>query len=154
MASVKLAYESTQTPTITLASLANGATRACTAIDNSSALDLDAVVFLQIKTGGTGVSSTGHVDVYIVKSLDGTNWDDGFSGTDSGLSPVVGSTFLFSFPAYVNASSFLASERLSKVFDRLPKKFSICVVNNTGAAFDSTAANFKLIVAPDYLTVA
>ena len=153
MASVKLAYESTQTPTITLASLVNAAGRACTAIDNSSALDLDSSVIVKFKTGASGVSATGHIDVYIVKAPDGSTYDDGFGGTDAALTPSA-STFLFSFPAVANATTYVGSERLSKVFDRLPKKFSICVVNNSGATADTTAGNFTLIVAPDYLTVA
>ena len=153
MASAKLAYEATQTPTITLASLANAGGRACTAVDNSTALDLDAVVLVKIKTGASGTAATGHIDVYVVKSLDGTNYDDAFGGTDGALTPSA-STFLFSFPATANATTYQGSERLSKVFDRLPKKFSICVVNNSGATLDSTAGNFTLIVAPDYITVA
>ena len=153
MASVKLFYETAQTPTITLASLANTAGRACTAVDNGTNLDLDAEVHVKIKTGAASTSATGHIDVYIVKSIDGTLWDDGFGGVHAALTPSA-ATFLFSFPANVNAQTFQGSERLSKVFDRLPKKFSICVVNNSGAALDATAGNFSLTVAPDYLTVA
>jgi hypothetical protein len=152
MANVKTALETTDTPTITLASLANAAGRACTAVDNSTNLDLDAIVHVKIKTGASSVSSTGHIDVYIVKSLDGTAWDDGFGGTDAALTPNA-STFLFSFPAVANATTYQGSERLSKVIDRLPKKFSICVVNNSGAALDSVAGSFSLIVARDYLNV-
>ena len=153
MSSVKIAYESTQTPTITLASLANTGGRACTAIDNHTALDLDSMVFVKIKTGASGVSTTGHIDIYLVKSLDGTNYDDAFAGTDNSIVPSA-STFLFSFPAVANATTYQGSERFSKVFDRLPYKFSIAVVNNSGAALDSTAGNHTVIIAPDYITVA
>lgn len=153
MSSVKLFYESTQTPTKTYASLGNASGRACTALDNHTNLDLDAIVYVKIKTGASSVVATGHIDVYIVKSLDGTVWDDGFGGSDASLTPSA-STFLFSFPAVANATTYQGSERLSKVFDRLPYKFSICTVNNSGAALDSTEGNHALIVAPDYLTVA
>jgi hypothetical protein len=153
MSSVKLALESTQTPTKTYASLANGSGRACTAVDNHTNLDLDAIVHIKVKTGASGVSSTGYISVYLVKSLDGTLWDDGFGGSDAGFTPSA-ATFLFSFPAIANATTYQGSERLSKVLDRLPYKFSIAIVNNSGAALDSTEGNHSLTVAPDYLTVA
>lgn len=153
MATIKQTFETTDTLTITLASLASGAGRAATAIDNSSSLDLDAAVFVKVKTGASGVSATGHIDVYIIKSPDGTNYDDAFAGSDAAHTPNA-ATFLFSFPATANATTYQGSERLSKVLDRLPKKFSIVVVNNSGAALDSTGGNHAASVTRDYLTVA
>lgn len=152
MANVKTAFETIDTLTITLASLANGSGRASTAVDNTSNLDLDGTVFVKIKTNAAGTSATGHIDVYIVKSPDGSNYDDAFAGTDAALTPNA-ATFLFSFPATANATTYQGSERLSKVFERLPKKFAICVVNNSGAALDSTAGNHSATVNRDYLTV-
>ena len=153
MATVKSTFETTDTLTITLASLGNGSGRASTAIDNTSNNDLDGTVLVKIKTNAAGTSATGHIDVYVVKSADGTTYDDSFGGTDGALTPSA-ATFLFSFPAVANATTYVGSERISKVFDRLPKKFAICIVNNSGAALDSTAGNHAASVTRDYLTVA
>lgn len=151
MANIKIAYPATSTATITLASLASGSGRGSTAISNSSNLYLDGVVYVEFKTGASGVSTTGHLDVYIIKSPDGTNYDDGFSGTDSAWTPNA-ATYLFSIPAVASATSYYGSERISKVEDFLTNSFAIGILNNTGAALDSTAANFTVIIAPDYLT--
>ncbi len=153
MATVKSTFESIDTLTITLASLGSASGRASTAIDNTTNKDLDGTVFVKIKTGASGVLATGHIDVYVVKSPDGSNYDDAFAGSDAALTPSA-STFLFSFPAVANATTYQGSERISKVFDRLPQKFAICVVNNSGAALDSTAGNHSATVNRDYLTVA
>ena len=75
-----------QTITITLASLANGSARASTAIDNTSNLFQNILPYFRIKTGATGVSSTGFISVYVSGTVNnGTNYLEGATGSDAAI---------------------------------------------------------------------
>lgn len=153
MASIKNAYETADTPTITLASLANASGRGSNAIDNTSNKDLLAKVFLQIKTGASGVVASGYVSVYLIGSADGTNYDDSFAGSDAAYTPV-NARLVGYISAVANATTYQKTFNLEDQGIELPQKFAIGVYNNTGAAFDTTAANFNLKVVRSYKTVA
>jgi hypothetical protein len=150
MASIKNAYETTDTMTITLAGLANATGRAGTAIDNTTNKDLLAKVFVKVKSGSTG---GGMVNVYLIASADGTNYDDGFAGTDAAYTPVNARLL-----GYISTPA--ASTIYQKVFNledqgiELPQKFSIGIYNQTGYALDSTASNFAVLITRSYKTVA
>jgi len=139
MAELKQKLADSQAVTITLNSLANGAGRGSNSIDNSSALAPEADIYVKIKTGASGVSATGYVDIYLIKSEDGTNYDDGFGGSDAAFTPK-NVSYIGTISANANATTY------QRVFNTLglgglPRKFCIGIVNNTGAAFDSTAGN-------------
>jgi hypothetical protein len=152
MASIKNAYESTDTMTITLASLASGAGRAGTAIDNTTNKDLLAKVFVKVKTGGSGVSSTGYVSVWLIGSADGTNYDDGFAGTDAAYTPV-NARLLGYLSTTANATTYSKTFNLEDQGLELPQKFSIGIYNNSGAALDSSASNHAVLITRSYKTV-
>src|SRR4051794_15534221 len=86
MASIKSAYgSSNQSITCTLASLANAAARASTAVDNTSNLFLDALVTVKVKSGASSTSATGTVNVYAYGTADGgSSYPEGITGTDAG----------------------------------------------------------------------
>lgn len=151
MADIKQEYSSSSTPTFTLASLANGSGRACTAVDNSTNKHIGADIHLQSKLASSSVSATGRLDVYLVRSPDGTRYDDNFGGTDAALTPSA-SLYLGSIPANTNSQVIDWSISLSELGIELPKKFAICVVNNSGAALDSTGGNHVLTVFTKYKT--
>lgn len=139
----KLSLGTSTAMTITLASLANNSGRAATAVDNGTNLSPYADITVKIKTGSSGVSTTGYVDVYIIRSEDGTNYDDVFGGSNAAYTPV-NAQCIGRISATANATTY------EKVFDLassgvlLPRKWSIGVYNATGAAFDSTAENFAV----------
>ena len=152
MASIKQAYETSDTLTITLASLANAAGRAATAIDNTTNKDPWAKVYVKVKTGASGVSTTGTVNVYLISAADATNYDDNFAGTDAAYTPVNAKLIGFLY-ANANATSYYKTINLEDLGVELPQKFSIGIYNATGAALDSTAGNHAVIVTRAYKTV-
>lgn len=79
MADIKRAFSAAADLTCTLASLASAAARGCTAIDNTTNLYLDALVQVSVLRGSTTLS-TAAVNIYVVGSLDGTTWGDGYAG--------------------------------------------------------------------------
>jgi hypothetical protein len=144
MAELKQKLADSQAVTITLNSLANGAGRGSNSIDNSSTLAPRADIRIKIKTGGSGVSTSGYLDVYLIKSENGTNYDDGFGGTDGSFTPV-NACKIGIIRAVANGTSY------EEVFSTdqsgtLPRKFCIGVVNNTGATLDGTAGNFSVSI--------
>ena len=144
MAEIKQKLADSAAVTITLASLANGAGRGSNSIDNSSALAPRADIRIKIKTGASGTLATGFLDVYLIKSEDGTNYDDGFGGSDAAFTPV-NATKIGIIRAVANATTYeevFSTDQLGT----LPRKFSIGVVNNAGAALDTTAGNFAVSI--------
>lgn len=136
MAEFKTKLGTSTALTLTLASLANGSGRAATAVDNSSTNAISADIYLKVKTGASGVSATGYLDVYLVGSEDGTTYDDNFGGTDGAFTPV-NARKIGIISAVANATTYYAIMNTSLIGD-LPRKFCIGVVNNTGAALDAT----------------
>lgn len=136
---IKQKLASSAALTLTLASLANGSGRCSTAVDNSSLNLASADIFLKIKTGASGVAATGYLDVYLVKSEDGTNYDDAFAGSDAAFTPS-NATKIGIISAIANATTYQAVIN-TELAGNLPRKFAIAVVNNTGAALDSTEGN-------------
>ena len=153
MASIKTAYETTDTLTITLASLASAAGRGSTAIDNTSNKDVKMKVYVKVKTGASGVSATGYVSVYLIGSADGTNYDDGFGGTDGAYTPVNARVIGY-LTANANATSYYNVIHLEDQGIELPEKFSIGIYNATAAALDSTAGSFAVETVRSCYTVA
>jgi hypothetical protein len=152
MANIKNAYETADTMTITLASLANNTGRAGTAIDNTGNKDITAKVFVRVRTGSSGVSSTGYVSVWLISSADGTNYEDGFGGTDAAYTPV-NARLLGYLSTTANSTTYQKVFNLDELGIELPQKFSIGIYNASGAALDSTAGNHAVIVVRSYKTV-
>jgi hypothetical protein len=134
-----------QTLTITLASLANAAARGCTAVNNSVALFEDVLLFVKITTG-TGVSTTGYVNVYAYGSVDGgTTYTESFGGTDAAitLASPPNAVLIAQLNTNVASTTYRAgpfSYCRSVGVDRLPQYWGIFVVNQSGAAFGSTGS--------------
>ena len=81
---------SNQTITLTHASLANNGARAGTAIDNTSNLFTNALVGGKVKSGASGTTSTGTVNIYAYGSADGgTTYSDSATGSDAAITLTV-----------------------------------------------------------------
>lgn len=159
MATINLSYPTVGTFTCTLASLANNAARASTAVDNSTNKYDDEFVQLQVKSGASGVSATGVVNVYVYGTADnGTTYGDGATGTDAGitLTSPPNATLLFSLNVVANATTYKSNPfSVAQAFGGvLPDHWGIIVENKSGAALDSTEANHKKLHAPITATVA
>jgi hypothetical protein len=135
------------TPTITLASLANGAGRISAVIDNTTVRASMAQVFLRIKTATAPTANT-PIKVYLVRrSNAGTDLaDDALGTTDAAVATEpaqaeqLGSMILPATGTATFEKSFLAYD--------LSPKYSFVVWNACGQTLDSSGGNFSLEVLP------
>lgn len=137
---------SNQAITCTLASLADAAARQATVIDNTTNLFIDVLVQLMIKTGTTGVSATGYINVYAYGTVDdGTTYSDGATGTDGAitLTNPPNMRLIGVINAVANATNYKSHPMsVAAAFGGvLPAKWGIVVENKTAAALDATEAN-------------
>lgn len=153
MASIKQAYNTSGTMTLSIASLTDGSGRGGTAVDNTSGLYINADIEVKVKTGGSGTSSTGYINVYLIRSADGTTYDDGFGGTDASYTPV-NAILLGTIAVSANATTYYGLFDTAQLGITLPKKWSIGILNKSGGTLDTTAGNHEVKYTEKYLTVA
>lgn len=147
MSTIQSKYGSNnQIITCTLTSLANNGQRGSAAIDNTSNLFLDALVFLKIKSGGSGTSASGYVNVYAYGTADGgTTYSDGVTGTDAGqtlTSPpnlrLIGVINMVANSTTYDGGPFSVAAAFGGIF---PDHWGIVVENKSGGTFDGTTAS-------------
>jgi hypothetical protein len=151
MSTVKTLYGSSgQAITLSLASLANGASRASGVVSNTTNKFLDALVSLKVKTGASGVSSTGSVALYAYASVDGgTTYTAGATGSDAAITLVNPTSLVLIglLGCVANATTYyFGPVSIASAFGGgLPEKWGIVVTNSTGAALDATEASHSLL---------
>lgn len=132
MGFIQQEFTNNQTITITLASLADGATATSSTIDNSTTKYLHCDLQMKMRSGDPDVSGTGTVTLYILRSIDGgTTFDDIGTNTD----------ILGIFNVVDNNTDYIFSIDTSTI-GILPEYWRLVVLNSTGDAFDSTGSNF------------
>lgn len=137
------------TMSLTLASLGSTSQRASSAVDNSTDLFLDALVFLTLRSNASGTSTTGAARVYAYGSTDGgANYTEGASGTDAAItltSPpnarLIGLVNMVANGVTYKGGPFSVGAAFGGV---LPQKWGIIVENVSGAVFDGSAGNFNV----------
>lgn len=137
-----------QTVTITLASLGNGNARESASQSNTSALYLDVLFMLKIKTGAGALSGDQLVNIYAAGSVDaGTTWPDTVTGADAAItlnSPtqlkLIGSIQVAATSTTYKSEPMSIAAAFGGI---LPEKWSIIVENKTGATLDATEGNFS-----------
>ena len=134
-----------QSITVSLASLASGSYQQSAALDNTSNLYFDAGVMLAVKTGASGVSATGTVNVYAYGSADGgSHYTDGCSGSNATFTPTspINLKLIGVINAVANATTYTGGPfSVASAFGYLPGKWGIVVLNSTGGTLDSTEGN-------------
>lgn len=136
---------------ISLASLTSSSAQASQVIDNTITSYEDVYLFFKITTAAAGVSTTGYVNVYGYGSVDGgSNYPEGITGANASVT-LTSPPNLFLI-AQINANTNAATKTMGPVsfcrmygVDRLPAKWGVVVVNQTGATFNATASNFAVI---------
>lgn len=151
MANIKQAFNTAGTATITLASLANGSGRASTAIDNSSGLYISADVRVKVKTGTA--AATGYCSVYLIRSEDGTNYDDSFAGSDAAYTPV-NALLLGTINTPASTTTYVKTFDTAELGLSLPAKWAIGIVNSSGGTVSATAGDHSVTYREKFLTVA
>jgi hypothetical protein len=129
-----------------LTALPNGQAKGLGALGTSLVQYYDDVVApIQIKSGSS-VSGSGTVSLYLVCSEDGTSWTNGISPiSTSDQSSLIGSLPSLTSVVTVTANAALYYFPEFSVYSLLgfmPTYWSILIYNQSGAAFDLTAANF------------
>lgn len=137
-------------PTITLASLANGAGRVSAMVDNTVVRAPMATVYLKVTTGGTAPTANTPIKVYLIRrSNDAT--------TDLIENPVTGIVDAAATPEPVNAEllgSIVVTATINATYIKallaydLPSEYQILVWNATGQALNATAGNHELQIQP------
>jgi hypothetical protein len=152
MATIRPVYAAAVTHTITLASLASdtalSAGRQGTAIDNSAAGLIDALVGGKIRTGTTPTTNR-VIEVWAFGSYDGTTYSAGAGATDAALSPDFEKSLMRLLAVIdTNATSDRVYEfgpvSLAAAFGGVcPPEWGVYVVHNTGAALNATGHEIK-----------
>lgn len=132
-----------------LASLASGSTYALAAVDNTTNQDFDAALQVKLKSGASGVTSTGTAIIYAIGSADGgTTWPEGYAGSAGALTLTSPTNLriIGILNMVANATSYTSNPvSVAAAFGYLPGKWAIAIGNSTGGAFDSTGGNFSVI---------
>jgi hypothetical protein len=124
--------------TTELNSLANGSNKIMTSsIDNTTTGHLFAAVEMSVATQGSARSAGAYIALYIVKSVDGTNFEMGSDSVTPGANALVG---VFPFDAATTA------RRVAIIVQLPPTKYYYLVQNQTGQAL--AASGNTLIYAP------
>jgi hypothetical protein len=140
MADIKLKLGTATAATITLASLANGSARQSTEIDNTTNLYADYLVSVKAKTGASGTSTTGSIEVYAFGNVNDVR-DDGAGATDAAIT-VVNARLIGIIGVAANATTYTKTFSVAQAFGGvMPAKFGIIVKNASGGALDGTAGN-------------
>ena len=139
---------SNQAITITVASLTNGSARESTAVDNSSNLYQDALVFVKLKSGASSTSATGYCAVYAYATADGgTTYPDNVTGSDAAVTLVAPPNLkpIGVINMVANSTTYKAGPfSVAAAFGSLPEKWGIVIVNKTGGTLDSTGGNHSV----------
>jgi hypothetical protein len=132
--------------TCTLTSLASGSARQATAVDNSTNLYVDILIRVSSKAAA---AATGTLDIYAVGALETTSsvYTDGATGTDAVFTAanVLNARLLGNVVMNGTTAVVGGPYSLSRCFDgNIPVKWSLIVVNNSGAALSATASDHVL----------
>jgi hypothetical protein len=154
MATAKLMYDALNTLTITAAALANGTARASLYVDWSSALLLDASLYLEITIASGAPANQKKANVYLYTSMDGANYDDPATGADAAITLTNPSnlTLIGSVEMPTDKAGAASWKKwfpsIAQFFGGyVPLRWGIVIENQTGQAFTACVAKYKGVAA-------
>ena len=126
--------------------LAVNGQRQSTSIDNTINVFLDALVFVNVKTGGAGTVAGNFINIYAYGTADaGTNFSDGASGVDGTITltappnaRLIGIINVTNNAITYKGGPFSVAAAFGGV---LPATWGIIIENKTGGVLDTTEAN-------------
>jgi hypothetical protein len=143
--------------TCTIASLATAGARSCLAIDNTTNLYLDALVQIQITSGGASTSATGYVNVYAYGTTDGGTTYAEAAGTDAAITltvppnvKLIGRLNVVANATVYKSEPFSVAAAFGGV---LPDKWGIIIENQSGGTLDADEADHKKLYQGVYAQV-
>jgi hypothetical protein len=148
MADLKIAYATSSTFTLTLASLASSATagRECTAIDNSSNKYTDVHVQLKIQLQTGSPANDKAIYVYAYGSEDGSTYTDNATGSDAAITlrDPTNMRIIGVIPCPDSGGVVYESQPMSVAAafgGKMPRAWGIVVRNYTGVTLHATEGN-------------
>lgn len=166
MPDFKISYATATDATITLASLATDINllsgRESTAIDNTTARNLDILISGKITTGTNPVASRS-IEIWATGSWDGTNWSSPFVGSGDSNRSLTNSASkalicrlvsCINTDATSNRTYSFGPVSVASIFGGvLPPRMVLFVTHNTGGVLNSTSNNHLIRLQPVYQTV-
>lgn len=152
MATVKAAYDTSTSITITATTLAAAASRESAAIDNSSNLYLDAILQVIVTLAAGSPADFKCVNILVAGSEDGTNWGDNATGADAAITLRV-PTNLYQLGTIQTPDSGALTYKsapmsVARAFGgKLPRKWSLIISNHTNIAFTACTAKYTGVTA-------
>src|SRR5438552_184937 len=139
----KITYGTSTAITCTLASLAQAAARESTAVDNTSNLFLDVLVYVAVTLQSGSPASDKQIVIYAYGSEDGTNYTDNATGTDAAVTLRIPANFrVIGVIATPDSGSLLYKSHpmsIAAAFGGvMPRKWGIVVENRTNITFNAT----------------
>jgi len=120
--------------TTELNSLANGSNKIGAEIDNSTGLDMYVDVELNLAAQGSARSAGAYVPVFLIPTIDGTNYTYGDDSTDPPAHQQIGALLL---------DAATTARRVGLQMMKVPPgKFKLLIMNETGQAFASSGTTF------------
>jgi hypothetical protein len=159
VADIKSAYGTAgQTLTSTWASLTNNSARSSAAIDNTSNKYLEALVQVVIKSGASGTSATGYVEIFAYGTVDsGTTYPEG-TGTDTGITLTAPTNLVLigTLNVVANATTYKSEPMsIAAAFGGImPDHWGIAIRNVSGGTLDTTEGNHAKLYQGLYSTAA
>ena len=149
MAVTKITYATSAAITCTLASLASSASagRGCAAVDNTSNLYDDALLYLAVKTSASALANDKACYVYLYGSEDGTNFNGSSAeaeGTDAAVTIDSPTNLILAgvIRCPASATTYKGVFSVAAAFGGvMPRKWGFVLRNYTGQALDSTEGN-------------
>ncbi len=137
---------SNQSITCTITSLANNGQRQSTAIDNTSNVFFDALVFVKVKSNASGTSASGTVNVYAYGSADGgTTYTESATGSDGSItltSPpnvrLIGVINVVANSTTYNGGPFSVAQAFGGV---VPDHWGIIIENKSSGTLDASVGS-------------
>lgn len=158
MADRKIAYGTSTAITCTLASLATGAARESTAVDNTTNKFIDAIVYVACALQAGTPGSDKVINIYIYGSEDGTNYTDNATGSDAAVtlrSPTnLRLADVISVPDAGGLTYKSNPISVAEVFGGvMPRKWGIVVENRTNVTLSATEGNHAKTYTGVYETI-
>ncbi len=126
--------------------LVNNGARQSTAVDNTSNLFQDVLVFIKIKSGASGTSASGVVNVYVFATVDGgTTYTENAGASDASitLTSPPNARLIGQLNVVANATTYYSAlMSVAAAFGGvMPDHWGIIIENKTGGTLDTTEAN-------------
>ena len=89
--------------------------------------------------------------MYLIRSEDGTNYDDAFGGSDAAYTPV--NALLLGTIATPATATYVKTFDTAELGLTLPAEWAIGIVNRTGNALSATAGDHSVTFREKFLSV-